>query len=97
MQAWTCWTGGLSYFNFRSKSHSRTIDPRPNDHKLLSICITGIIGGGMLLPNTDHTHLNHMTEFLLDSLHSNKGDRKISTLAIMLKVSRLFLVSKPFA
>ena len=33
-----------------------------------------------------HTSPNPTTEFLLDSQHTNKGDRKASTLAIMLKV-----------
>ncbi|KAH6321635.1 hypothetical protein HBI38_096260 [Parastagonospora nodorum] len=77
---------------------------------LLSICITGIIGGGnpdkKLCATTtrgprgggappppppppqhiQRTYPDHSTEFLLDSQHTDKGDRKASTLAIMLKL-----------
>ncbi|KAH4548606.1 hypothetical protein HBH86_129010 [Parastagonospora nodorum] len=72
---------------------------------LLSICITGIIGGGNAFrhftralmrggnppppPPPQHiqrTYPDHSTEFLLDSQHTDKGDRKASTLAIMLKL-----------
>lgn len=44
-------------------------------------------------PAHQHISPNHPTEFLLDSQHTNKGDRKASTLAIMLKVLPLARIS----